>query len=338
MKDQMTFEEMFNQYVNYRRMCGRKEFTIYSNITRFFNRRKNYDTPYLTQQMIDDWCAKSEGETNVSRSIRVFSILSFLRYVVIEKKWVDLKVPKTPPHAYETAIPHSFTNEELDNLFKACNEIPWSYKLDEMLSNIELPVMLRLMLSAGLRPIEARMLRCQDVNFENGIVKIVNTKGYRQHVVVLHDSMLQLLRAYHAKVSRLVGVDRIFMFPCGMKKQIAGQLDLFVGDSVKNETHRSEEWLKVKFRQVWDKYNTVKSTTVGMLRHHYAILNINSWTGSNQSDNLKRLLALSKSMGHRTLASTMWYYSLVPRLAELIDDLPDDNFDKIIPVFENDEI
>lgn len=144
MKDQMTFEEMFNQYVNYRRMCGRKEFTIYSNITRFFNRRKNYDTPYLTQQMIDDWCAKSEGETNVSRSIRVFSILSFLRYVVIEKKWVDLKVPKTPPHAYETAIPHSFTNEELDNLFKACNEIPWSYKLDEMLSNIELPVMLRL--------------------------------------------------------------------------------------------------------------------------------------------------------------------------------------------------
>ena len=145
----MTFEEMYEKYIQYRRVCGRKEFTIYSNMTRFYNRRKNYNTPYLTQQMVDDWCKKSEGETNVSRSIRVFSILSFLRYVVVEKRWVDIHVPKTPPHAYETAIPHSFTDEELDNLFKACNEIPWSNKLDNMLTAIEIPVMLRLMLSAG---------------------------------------------------------------------------------------------------------------------------------------------------------------------------------------------
>ena len=53
---------------------------------------------------------------------------------------------------------------------------------------------------------------------------------------------------------------------------------------------------------------------------------------------MKKLLALSKSMGHRALTSTMWYYSLVPRLAELIDDLPDDDFDKIIPAFKNEKI
>ena len=123
MTSQMTFQEMFERYIQYRRVCGRKEFTTYSVINRFYNRRKNYDTPFLTQQMVDDWCEKSEGETNVSRSIRVFSILSFLRYVAVEKKWVDIKIPETPPHAYETAIPHSFTDEELDNLFKACEEL-----------------------------------------------------------------------------------------------------------------------------------------------------------------------------------------------------------------------
>ena len=291
----MTFEEMYEKYIQYRRVCGRKEFTIYSNMTRFYNRRKNYNTPYLTQQMVDDWCKKSEGETNVSRSIRVFSILSFLRYVVVEKRWVDIHVPKTPPHAYETAIPHSFTDEELDN-------------------------------------------RCQDVNFENGIVNIVNTKGYRQHVVVLHNSMLKVLKAYHLKASQLVGPDRLYMFPCGKKKQIYGQLDLFEKAPLRNESYRSVEWLKVKFRKVWDKYNSAKTTTVGMLRHHYAILNINTWIGENQCENMKKLLALSKSMGHRTLASTMWYYSLVPRLADLIDNLPNDDFDKIIPAFEDEEI
>ena len=336
MKNQKTFEEMFNQYVNYRRVCGRKDFTLYSVIYRFYNRRKNYNTPYLTQQMVDDWCEKSEGETNVSRSIRVFSVLSFLRYVAVEKKWVDIKVPKTPPHAYETAIPHSFTDEELDNLFKACDEIPKSKILDKALTRIELPVMLRIMLSAGLRPIEARMLRCQDVNFETGIVNIVNTKGYRQHIIVLHDSMLQLLKKYHAKVSDLIGSDRLYLFPSVNNTQIVGQLNLFVNDIV-NKDCRPVEWLRNNFRVVWYKYNSAKAT-VGMLRHHYAIMNINSLTGLKQEDTYKKLLALSKSMGHRTLVSTMWYYSLVPRLADIIDNLSGEKYEEIIPKLEYDEI
>lgn len=315
----MTFEEMYEKYIQYRRVCGRKEFSSYSVINRFYNRRKNYNTPYLTQQMVDDWCEKSEGETNVSRSIRVFSVLSFLRYIAVEKKWVDIRVPKTPPHAYETALPHLFTDEELDNMFRACDEIPKSHKLDKILTKIEIPIMLRLMLSAGLRPIEARMLRCQDVNFGNGIVNIVNTKGYRQHVVVLHDSMLNLLSTYNSKVSELVGNDRLYMFP-----------------NVE-QSHRSVEWLHNKFSEVWYKYNSAKATA-GMLRHHYAILNINSWTCEKQSDNIKKLMALSKSMGHRTLVSTMWYYALVPRLADIIDNLSGETNDKIIPVLDYDEI
>lgn len=60
MNKQMTFEEMYEKYIQYRRVCGRKEFSSYSVINRFYNRRKNYNTPYLTQQMVDDWCEKSE--------------------------------------------------------------------------------------------------------------------------------------------------------------------------------------------------------------------------------------------------------------------------------------
>lgn len=334
MNDQMTFEEMFEKYVEYRRVCGRKEFNSYSVIYRFYNRRKNYNTPYLTQQMVDDWCEKSEGETNVSRSIRVFSVLSFLRYVAVEKKWVDIKVPKTPPHAYETAIPHSFTDEELNNLFRACDEIPSSGTLNNALLRIQLPVMLRLMISAGLRPIEVRMLRCQDVNFENGVVNVVNTKGYRQHIVVLHDSMLRLLRDYHRKASTLAGDDRLFMFPGCSQNQTVGRLSL---SQITNDTHRPADWLRDSFRNVWYKYNSAKAT-VGMLRHHYAIENINSLTGIKQEDTYKRLLALCKSMGHRTLVSTMWYYSLVPRLADIIDNLSGETYDRIIPELNYDEI
>lgn len=319
MTKQLTFEEMYERYNQYRRVCGRKDFTRYSVINRFYNRRKNYDTPYLTQQMVDDWCKKSEGETNVSRSIRVFSVLSFLRYIAVEKKWVDIKIPETPPHAYETAIPHSFTEEELDNLFQACREIPLSCNMDKFLSRLELPVMLSLMISAGLRPIETRLLRCQDVNFENGVVNIVNTKGYRQHIVVLHDSMLQMLKNYYEKSIYIVGKERLYLFPSYYLE------------------YRPVEWLRKNFSYVWYKYNSAKATA-GMLRHHYAIMNINSLIGLKQQDSYKKLLALSKSMGHRSLVSTMWYYSLVPRLADIIDNLSGETYDKIIPVLNYDDI
>ena len=327
---------MFDKYIQYRRVCGRKEFGTYSVIMRFYNRRKKYDSPYLTQQMVDDWCKKSEGETNVSRSIRIFSVLSFLRYVAVEKRWVDIIIPETPPHAYETAIPHSFTDEELDNLFRACEEMPRSWNLDKLMTKIELPVMLRLMISAGLRPLETRMLRCQDVNLENGIVNIVNTKGYRQHIVVLHDSMLQLLKKYHNKVSKLIGEDRLYFFPKADANQTIGQLSLFPFHYV-NKEYRPVEWLRDNFSAVWYKYNSAKAT-VGMLRHHYAIMNINSLINLKPEDSYKKLLALSKSMGHRSLVSTMWYYSLVPRLSDIIDNLSGETYNKIIPVFDYDEI
>lgn len=74
-----------------------------------------------------------------------------------------------------------------------------------------------------------------------------------------------------------------------------------------------------------------------MLRHHYAIQNINSVIKLSKKDMMTRLLALCKSMGHRSLVSTMWYYSLVPRLSSVIDDLSGESYKQIIPVLNYDE-
>ena len=58
MKNILTFEEMYNRFLHFRRVSGRKELTIRSLLYRFFERRKNYNTEYLTQEMVDDWCEK----------------------------------------------------------------------------------------------------------------------------------------------------------------------------------------------------------------------------------------------------------------------------------------
>ena len=62
MNNQLTFEEMYEKYIQYRKVCGRKDFTTYSVINRFYNRRKNY------QQFVKN---STYGVTAKPRSQRV---------------------------------------------------------------------------------------------------------------------------------------------------------------------------------------------------------------------------------------------------------------------------
>lgn len=72
------------------------------------------------------------------------------------------------------------------------------------------------------------------------------------------------------------------------------------------------------------------------LRHHYAITNINSWVDDGFEFNDK-LHNLSKSMGHRSIESTRYYYSIVPRLADTLREKTETGFNIIVPEVVYDE-
>lgn len=66
------------------------------------------------------------------------------------------------------------------------------------------------------------------------------------------------------------------------------------------------------------------------LRHHYAIENINRSTDEGFGFDAK-LLYLSKSMGHSTIESTKYYYSLVPKMADILEEKTGMDFKSIVP-------
>lgn len=171
-------------------------------------------------------------------------------------------------------------------------------------------VFFRLLYSSGIRTNEARMLKIEDVDLCNGILNIRYSKGHAQHYAVLHDSMLELLKIYD-KAIRKQYPQRIYFFPARG-----------------NIFHRSQ-WVATNFRELWDKYNSSYATAYE-LRHHYAIENINRWTDKGFGFDLK-LFYLSKSMGHSTLESTKYYYSLVPGMADLLKEKTGIDFESIVP-------
>jgi integrase len=272
--------------------------------------REYPDDAVLSQQMIDGWSKQLDTETNNSTYNRVIAIFSFLRYLRNRGKTSAVE-PAIPHYTQSTYIPHAFTYDELRRFFEACDNLsPEPNNTSMVYQKITIPVFFRLLYSSGIRTNEARMLSVEDVNLDQGILNIRQSKGDSQHFVVLHDNMTELLQKYDEKIQRIIP-NRYYFF-----------------SSPRGSYYRTN-WVCVNFRKLWDRQNTTYATAYDF-RHNYAIENINQWVGEGFNFDSK-LLYLSKSMGHASLDSTRYYYSLVPVMSDINKNLSGKDFDDIVP-------
>jgi integrase len=310
---------LIQAYVFYRKASGHwNEASYEPNLVLFdrYCKRQFPQAAHLSQEMVDGWCHKRDTETNNSCRSRIYVVVSFIRYLKKRSK-TDVMEPDIPRKERCTYIPHSFTDVELEKFFHACDNLPSVSLTPEQRSRkITIPVFFRLLYSSGIRTNEARMLRVKDVDLCHGIININYSKGHAQHFVVLHDSMLKLLKTYDAAIQKQYP-HRTYFFPA------------------RGNTFHTRTWVQANFRELWNKYNSFHATAYE-LRHHYAIENINRWTGEGFGFDAK-LLYLSKSMGHSTLESTKYYYSLVPGMADILEEKTGMDFDSILPEVDYEE-
>ncbi|HJV16804.1 MAG TPA: tyrosine-type recombinase/integrase, partial [Bacillales bacterium] len=125
-----------------------------------------------------------------------------------------------------------------------------------ILRKIMMPVVFRLLYSTGMRTTEVRLLKRKDVNLENGVINIQRSKGYNQHYVVMHDSMLAMMKRYDKEIERICP-SRKYFFP------------------TRDDKSYTKAWITLNFNKLWYQYNDSYANAYA-LRHHYAITNINS--------------------------------------------------------------
>jgi len=309
---------LMESYIIYRKASGRWSATYEQNL-HLFDRHCSRQYPkaeVLTQEMVDGWCTQRATEKNNSCRARVNVVSGFVRYLRNRRK-TTVAEPVFPRRERQTYIPHAFTALELENFFKACDRLPSTPRIPAVrLRKITVPVFFRLLYSSGIRTNEARMLHVDDVDLDHGILNIRHSKGPSQHYVALHDTMLDLLKRYDAAI-RALYPEREHFFPAH------------------TGSCHTRAWVQCNFRELWSMYNSSYATAYE-LRHHYATENINQWIGEGFEFDSK-LLYLSKSMGHSTLESTRYYYSLVPTMADILEKMSGRDFDDIVPEVDDEE-
>ena len=293
--------EMVESYTQYRKAAGMKPLGRSHRVCQLLFHAEQEHGGMLTAELLGKWWEKRPSEQPQSHIARILGVMPLLRYAA--GRWDVPQVPALPKRGRSMQhVPHVFTREELTSFFQACEAMHKPVRSREsLLTELEVPVMFRLMYANGLRPNECRLLPRDCVDLRTGVIRIEETKGYIRHRVVAKPDMLALLCKYDAAADGILPERKAF-FPTA-------------GDGY----HRND-WLCRQFSYAWYKGNTARATAYD-LRHHYVIANIYSWREQGIGYGLTdRLLALSKSLGHGSIASTLYYFSLVPAFEGEMDD------------------
>lgn len=235
---------LIQAYVSYQKASRHWNEASYEPNLVLFDRycKKHYPkATLLSQEMVDWWCHKRDTETNNSCRSRIYVVVSFIRYLRKRRK-TDVVEPDIPKKERRTYIPHSFTNGELENFFRACDSLPSVSLTPEQRSRkITIPVFFRLLYSSGIRTNEARMLKVEDVDLRHGILNIRYSKGHAQHYVVLHETVHELLKRYDIAIRKQYP-HRDYFFPA------------------RGNSFHTRKWVQTNFRELWNKYNSSHAT------------------------------------------------------------------------------
>lgn len=306
---------IFEPFLRYR-MASDNWNEVYSQTLLYFDRYCAENFPGMegvTQEMVDGWFTQRPTENKRSLVSRCQSVMRLLEYMA-DRGMTTVTKPDMPPVPPKTHIPHAFSEEELRRFFCRCDDnVKTAPDQGSRFIALSVSVEFRLLYSSGMRPTEARLLRRENVDLSGGIINVKETKGNQQHYVAMHGDTAQLLRDYDAVASKQFPSRAVF-FPMNPKNP-----DIPI----------SPDMLDYHFHKVWDSVNNSLAVPYDF-RHNYAIENINSWISSGFEFH-DRLVFLSKSMGHSSLESTKYYYSIVPALADILLKTTEAGFDELVP-------
>lgn len=131
-------------------------------------------------------------------------------------------------------------------------------------------------------------------------MKNIKSKSIDEHGVVLHDSMLQLLRHYYQAMERVMP-NRIYLFP-----------------DKKDEPHKIR-WGCTFFKKIWSKVSDEKAVEYD-LRSLYAVSNISKW--ENHGYELSgKLLFLSRIWGTE-ISKALSVISILPQCLQISSNAP----------------
>ena len=299
----MTLLEAVDAYVDWRRAHGAKFVTGAETLHLFCKRvGGDIDCDAVREADVLGFLA-GNGLLTKSRANRYGALAGFWSYAISRGHAARSPLPARDdePRTPVPAPPYVFSREELQRLFGA---IDASRQRSVQLDSATLRVLLLLLYGAGLRLGEARRLTFGDVDLDDAVLTIRDSKFFKNRLVPVGIQLAEAMRSYAARRRK--------------RPLPKGTASTFLAN--RDDTPLAERTAQHAFAKVLetagirhDRDDGRRAPCLHSLRHAAALHRLEAWY--RQGADVQRLLpALSTWLGHADLDGTRVYLTMTPEL------------------------
>ena len=324
----IEYSSMFSEYIigliELKRSVGYKYQTETGALRRFdlFCRIHYPGINVLSKEIVLEWSKQRPGEHPSTMQGRLTPVRELAKYMISNGQLAFILpnglVPKCPQY-----LPYIYSDDDLRRLFiqiDKCHyfaEVPYRHYV--------MPLFFRLLYCCGLRLSEARTIKVKDVDMENGVITLTNTKLGKYRQIPLSVQLHERFKTYYLDVHLCSKPDDWF-FP-GYKNK-----PMTISNVEKN--HRRFLWQAGISHCGRSKPGERGAPNVHSFRHTFAVHCLRRWVleGKNTQAYLPVLQAY---MGHSSYSDTAYYLHLTTDVFPDITTRLNNVFGDIIPGISN---
>jgi integrase len=275
----------------------------------FCENRNNEDFS-LSKDMVLSFVARRNGETPRTREMRESIIRQFA--IFLDSLGIDAYIiPLRKKKEKSTFTPFIFTKQQIADIFKITDNLKYEYRSPN--HHFVYPFLIRLLYSCGLRISEALTMKIEDIDFDDGILRINQAKYNNSRLVPMSDSLIMSLNKYIKQVGYTQS-DKDFLFRTRWDKPY--------------KAHSILQRFKVFLVEAGICYTeNGKLPRLHDLRHTFAVHSLD-YMALQGLDTYCAIPYLSAFMGHRKIACTEQYLRLT---VESHNDI----INALSPLYEN---
>lgn len=293
----MKLNQLINQYIGYRKALGEK-FKTNEAVLKAFCRDMGTETPLksVTEEMIHHFLYRKAGTITTGWFCKHTALLGLYRYAVSRNYVTKIPLPRNLPKRPQGIVPYIYTQPELKLIFDG------ALKYQKNKSHND-PCIVRMALIltyiTGLRVHETLSITLNDIDMNNMVITIRQSKFYKSRLVPFNEEVRKVL-------------DIFLRWRKVHQQSVAPESHLLINnhgkplcaDSLRDIFHRILKNAGIKRQD-----GSAFLPRLHDLRHTFAVTRLISWY--RQGKDVQQLLPiLSVYLGHKHLSHTSVYLSM----------------------------
>lgn len=295
-----TLASHLADYLELRRKLGFKLRLTGGLLHRFVAFAQKKRSRFITAKLALEWARQPAGCQPAQWANRLGMVRRFARYVSAIDPRTEIPAQELLPHRHHRKPPYIYSHNEVRKLIQTARELPARNDL-RAISNATL---FGLLAVTGMRVGEAIALNCKDVDLNQGLLTVRQTKFNKSRLVPIHFTTQKALRKY-ARAR-----DRFYRHPSSPSFFLSER-----GTRLTDGTVR--RWFLIASYKTGLRAPTDHcGPRIHDVRHYFAHKTILNWYRRGM-DVEAHLPELTTFMGHGNVGDTYWYISSSPELLKL---------------------